>query len=52
MDQRKDKAGNVTSKRDSHKGCLGLGDAEGRLTPTRCLSTLLSVVNHQESTMV
>ena len=35
VDQKKDKAGHVTTKRDSHKGCLGLGDADGRLTPTR-----------------
>ncbi|KAL3134847.1 hypothetical protein ABBQ32_007815 [Trebouxia sp. C0010 RCD-2024] len=41
VDQRKDKAGNVTSKRDTHKGCLGLGDAEGRLTPTKVLGPWL-----------
>lgn len=35
VDQKKDKAGHVTTKRDSHKGCLGLGDADGRLIPTR-----------------
>ena len=35
VDQKKDKAGHVTTKRDSHKGCLGLGDGDGRLQPTR-----------------
>lgn len=35
VDQKKDKAGHVTSKRDSHKGCLGLGSNEGSLVPVR-----------------
>lgn len=46
VDQKKDKAGHVTTKRDSHKGCLGLGDADGRLTPTRYIIFLHNFVHN------
>lgn len=36
-ERRKDKKGAVSSVPDSHRGCLGLGDTEGRHLPTRCV---------------
>ena len=35
VDHKKDKSGNVTTKRDHHRGSLGLGDTEGRLAPVQ-----------------
>ena len=35
VDHKKDKSGNVTLKRDHHRGSLGLGDTEGRLAPVQ-----------------
>ncbi len=32
----KDKKGKITEKKDSNKGCLGHGNTEGVLLPTRC----------------
>ncbi|KAK9818108.1 hypothetical protein WJX72_007263 [[Myrmecia] bisecta] len=43
VEHRKDKAGHVTEKKDSNKGCLGHGDSEGRLLPTRVLGALEDV---------